>query len=52
VPKAKKAPATSKKPTNATNKIADPMVVVEEVVEEVVVKNRRGRQITIPQRFK
>jgi hypothetical protein len=48
MPKAKK-PATPKSPRK---QVLKKVPVVEEVVEEVVLKNRRGREIVLPTRFK
>ena len=51
-PKAKKAPALSKKPAKLRKEVPDIVVVEDEGWEEVVTQNRRGRQIKLPVRFK
>jgi hypothetical protein len=52
IPKAKKAPALSKKPTKLRKEVPNIVVVEDEGWEKVVTQNRRGRQIKLPVRFK
>jgi hypothetical protein len=52
IPKAKKAPTLSKNPTKS---VPDVVAIEEEGwedLEEVVIQNRRGRQIRLPTRYK
>jgi hypothetical protein len=51
-PKAKKAPAPSKKPAKLRKEVPDIVAIEDEGWEEVVTQNRRGRQIKLPTRFK
>jgi hypothetical protein len=52
IPKAKKAPALSKKPAKLGKKVPDIVAIEEEGWVEVVTQNRRGRQIKLSTRFK
>jgi hypothetical protein len=52
VPKAKAPVTASKEPSKALAKSPKKAVVVEEVEEEVIRQNSRGRAIKLPERFK
>jgi outer membrane lipopolysaccharide assembly protein LptE/RlpB len=52
VPKAKAPVTASKEPSKALAKSPEKAVVVEEVEEEVIRQNSRGRVIKLPERFK